>query len=439
MLSVLFLSLFIFLPLFVTIQLKIAGERINQIGLVNVTVFALFVFSVLGTLPLFYHLDEYRYVSGVQNKYIVLKVMFFSSVNIVFFLIGVIYIRKILRLRPVKFSSQDLHPLNGFQKQFLAMAFLFCIVVLFLYLSKVDSIAIFVALTEGSEAAKIARSDMGNSFPGNYHWYKLVMHDLGNVLTFTCYALWLKRKNLLTFIPFLVTASYSTFVAVMATEKAPFAWLLIGLFMIYFLVRNDGFIPLKNVVPFALLLLGTLMMSYLFFMGSSDLTTAAWSVFSRAFSGSISPAYFYLEFFPAHEDYLWGKTFPNPGGLLPYEPYRYTVEVMNWRFPALLESGVVGSAPTVFWGEAYANFGPAGIPVVAFVIGCLTGIVSFFVSKIEVNAFTVGFSVWLMLTFKNLSTTGFSVYFYNIYIIFLVIVVALVLSLRGYFKIRRNV
>jgi hypothetical protein len=235
---------------------------------------------------------------------------------------------------------------------------------------------------------------------------------------------------------FLITFSYSTFVAVMATEKAPFAWLLIGLFMVYFLVKKDGIIPFRKLVPFALLLVSLFMASYIYFMGSRDLGSALWSVFSRAFAGSISPAYFYLEFFPTHQDYLLGRTFPNPGGFMPYEPYRYTIEVMNWRFPSLAGSGVVGSAPTVFWGEAYANFGPAGIPIVAFIMGSLTAITSYLVSKMEINALSIGFLVWLIIIFKNLSTTGFSGYFYSIYIISLILIVILVFSIRGYFRIR---
>lgn len=419
-------------------QLRAAGEYVNQVSLVNVTTVALFVFSVLGTFPLFYFLDEYRYNSGIQDQKLVLTVIFYSSVNIIMFLLGVIFIRKIMGLKPVGFSSRDICGLSRLQVLALIVVFSFCLFVLVNYLAQLDRVAIVVAFTEGVDAAKQARSDMGNSFHGNYHWYKLVMHDVGSFLTFVCFALWLQSRKSTALISFLLTFSYSTFVAIMATEKAPFVWLLIGLFMVYFLVRNDGFVPFRKSIPFALLLIGMLMVFYIFFMGSRDLSTALWSVFSRAFSGSISPAYFYLEFFPAHQDYLYGRTFPNPGGLVPYEPYRYTVEVMNWRFPSLVGSGVVGTAPTVFWGEAYANFGPIGIPIVAFVIGCLVGVVSFLISKVEINAITIGFVVWLILMFKNLSSTGFSVYFYNVYIIFLALLVFLILFARGCIRVRKN-
>ncbi|HDZ9329864.1 TPA: oligosaccharide repeat unit polymerase, partial [Vibrio cholerae] len=300
-------------------------------------------------------------------------------------------------------------------------------------------IALIVALTDGANAAKEARSAMGNSFSGKYHWYKLVIHDLGNLVTFTSFAIWLIRKRAKDALLLITAFSYSVFVAIMATEKGPIAWLLIGLFMVYFLVRSNGFIPFKKLIPFTFLIVGLLIISYIYFMGSGDVGSALGSVFSRAFSGSILPAYFYLEFFPEHQEYLLGRSFPNPGGLMPYEPYRYTIEVMNWLFPDLVGTGVVGTAPTVFWGEAYANFGPLGIPIVAFIIGCLIALVSYLVSKLEINPLTIGFFVWLILIFKDLSVTGFSDYLYNIYIISLALIMFAMLSVRGFIRVRRKI
>ncbi len=395
------------------------------------------MFSIIGTLPLFYFLDDYRYNIGIEDQILVLTVLFYSSVNIIFFLVGAVFIRKVTRLQPVIYDTKYTRPLNLLQKQVLIGFFAFSVLVLIKYLSQLDQIAILISLSEGADAARQARSDMGSSFSGKYHWYKLVMHDLGNLLTFTTFALWLHRKRFYSFIAFIATFTYSTIVAIIATEKAPFAWLLIGLFMTYYLVKNNGFVPFKKMALFAVGVIGILMLAYIVFMDSDNAKSALWSVFSRAFSGSISPAYFYLEFFPAHQDYLLGRTFPNPGGIMPYETYRYTVEVMNWLFPALAKSGVVGSAPTVFWGEAYANFGPIGIPVVAFTMGCIIAVISYLVSKFEINALSTGFIVWLILTFKDLSVTGFSGYLYSVYIIMLSFIVILVFSLRGYILLRK--
>lgn len=433
-----FLLLFFSIPIFSLFLLRLAGERLNQVSIVNITTVAIYLFSILGTFVLFFQVNEYSYNIGVQDPSLVLVVLFYSAINIVFFIFGVIFLRKIVGFDVVPFSSYEIRNISWIQSKLLLLIFTFCIVVLINYLRQLDRIALIVALTDGANAAKQARSAMGNSFPGKYHWYKLVMHDLGNLVSFTSFAIWLTRKRAIDALLLIATFSYSVFVAIMATEKGPMAWLLIGLFMVYFLVRSNGFIPFKKLIPFTFLIVGFLIISYIYFMGSDDVGSALGSVFSRAFSGSILPAYFYLEFFPEHQEYLLGRSFPNPGSLMPYEPYRYTIEVMNWLFPDLIGSGVVGTAPTVFWGEAYANFGPLGIPIVAFIIGCLVAMASSLVSKLEINPLTIGFLVWLILIFKDLSITGFSDYLYNIYIISLAVIIFAMLAVRGFIRVRRK-
>ncbi|WP_421294555.1 O-antigen polymerase [Aeromonas veronii] len=435
----LFLFLFFSTPIFSLFLLRLAGERLNQVSIVNITTIAIYLFSVLGTFVLYFQLDDYRYYTGVQSPTLVLLVLFYSSINLIFFLLGVIFVRKLVGFEVVPFRIYEIRRLSWLQDKLLLLLFAFCMIILINYLRQLDNIALFIALTDGASAAKLARSDMGNSFSGNYHWYKLVMHDLGNLVTFTSFAIWLIRKRVKDALLFISAFFYSAFVAIMATEKGPMAWLLIGLFMVYFLIRSNGFIPFKKLIPFTFLIVGLLIISYIYFMGAGDVGSALWSVFSRAFSGSISPAYFYLEFFPEHQEYLLGRTFPNPGGLMPYEPYRYTIEVMNWLFPDLVETGVVGTAPTVFWGEAYANFGPLGIPIVAFLMGSLVALVSYLVSKLEINPLTIGFFVWLILIFKDLSNSGFSGYFYNIYIISVTVFVVTFLSVLGYIRVRRKI
>ena len=109
---------------------------------------------------------------------------------------------------------------------------------------------------------------------------------------------------------------------------------------------------------------------------------------------------------------------------------------MNWVFPWHIDQGVVGTAPTVFWGEAYANFGPVGIPIIAFMVGFFLSVYGYLISKFEVNPVSIAFFIWSILMFRNLSVTGFSDFLYNIHIIGLFSLFVLVLSLRGRISIR---
>ena len=145
-------------------------------------------------------------------------------------------------------------------------------------------------------------------------------------------------------------------------------------------------------------------------MGVTDPFRAVLNIFSRAFGGSIQPAYHYLEIFPEKKEFLLGLSFPNPGGVFPHQPYALATEVSSWVKPGLAEEGIVGSMPTVFWGEAYANFSYIGLVFIPFIIGFLLFSIDIIASKLIDTPFKIGFYVWLLLHFKNLSVSGFSGY-----------------------------
>jgi hypothetical protein len=404
--------------------------------LVNITTWSIYAFSVVGTLPLFYYLDSYSYNIGIQSKEEILKVLLYSSINLVSFLFGVLSVRRGIKLTPIPIISSDIKPLKFKQKLFSLMTFLFCVFVLVVYIKQIDKIAFFVALTDGFRESKVVRSEMGSSFSGAYHWYSLVMHDIGNLITYIFFASWLLKKNLLSFFLFLITLLYSIFTAIMATEKAPLAWLIIGLIIVYYLVRRSGVLSVKKIFYLVAGVLIALVLLYIFFMGADNIFEAFGLILSRAFSGSIAPAYFYIQFFPEHHDYLLGQTFPNPGGVLPYETFRYTREVSNWVFPNLADKGIVGSMPTVFWGESFVNFGPIAIPLIGYLTGSITAISSYIISKFEINPISIGFIVSFILVFKNLSVTGFSGFIVNFSLISVTLFLIFALSLYGYITIR---
>lgn len=436
MLEIAFLFLFFSSPLFIFYLLKIAGEKINKISIVNVTTVSIYIFSFLGTLPLFFMMDEYRVATGVTDRETVFLTLTCSFVNIIFFLSGVIFIRKILRLNPLQIVSSRISGLSAGQKFITLCFFAFVCLILFIYIKKVGEIALFTAIQQGAAEAAIARSNMGNNLGGGgYHWYYLVLHNIGFLLTLNFYAIFIINKNVINLFLFIISFLVSSFIATMATEKAAFIGLLMALVMMHYLVKANGLLPKKSLIALGVVVISFLIIFYIIFMGSSTVLDAFSSIISRAFSGSISPAYFYLQYFPGAQEFLVGRTFPNPGGFLPYTPVRYTVEVMNWVFPEMLSGQVVGSMPTVFWGEAYANFGFLGIPIIGLIMGVVVALVSYLFSRLELNTMTVAFFVWLIFHFKTLAITGFSGFLYDFHLIFMSIVLFVVLLGNGKFKI----
>ena len=201
-------------------------------------------------------------------------------------------------------------------------------------------------------------------------------------------------------------------------------------------VVSDGKYPVKSIFKLVFSLLAILVLFYIYFMGSSDAGSALLSILSRVFTGGIAPAYYYLEHFPNMVDFLLGKSLPNPGGLLPFEPYHLTAEASFWIYPDNAIKGIVGSAPTVFWGELYANWGIFGVLLIPFFVGIGVFIISYLVDKLESTPLKVGFIVWLALHLKNLSESGISGFLADTYFVIIFILILLITALANSGRIK---
>jgi len=308
--------------------------------------------------------------------------------------------------------------------------FLFGLFVLLNYINKIglSNIALFAVLdiTETGEKASYLRSEMGNNFSGKYHWYSLFMRDFIQLSSLAFFARYISLKSMLSLVTFTLSFIVTSFSMTTSIEKGPFMWYLVSLLMVYILIKNKGYFSLIKMLialPFFLLIIGFI---YVQFMGASNVYIGFKAAFSRILTGQIQGVYHYLSVFPEKKDFLLGLSMPNPGGIFPWEPYRLTVEVMNIVFPAQYNSnGVVGSMPTFFWGEMYANFGYLGILIPPVFIGILLYWFNFQFIRLKSSPLIVAAFVWFVLHFRVLSGTGLSKYFLDINAFFMFIILSI--------------
>lgn len=435
MIDFLFIISYFTIPIIVIKIMHGLNLRLFTISLPSFVMISMFVFAYIGLMPLYFEWNEYRVQTGVDDKFLVFQVFVYSVTSIFCLLGGFAYAKYILKLNTY---SSSLVMRTLYKKEFfLLILFLcFCFIVLFLYLSKVPQIALFSLFDGGILDAKIARSNMGNNFDGKYYRYSLIMHDLLNIITYILFSNWLLKRNKLVLLLFAIAFVGSSFTALMAIEKAPFAWLLIGIFLTYYLTLLGGKIPIKGMVKLLVVLFSVLITLYLYLHGSSDVLSALGSVVGRALTGGIQPAYHYLEYFPTHGDFLFGTSMPNPGGIMPYEPAGLTKLIYSWKFPEKAEVGIVGSMPTVFWGEAYANFSFYGVVIISFLVGIIIWTVEYFVNKLENTPIKIGIFVWLLLHYHAVGVTGFSKFIFDFALIGILGVAFLMIMLANNLKIK---
>lgn len=435
MIDLSFVLLFLMIPFVVQHLMKLSGMSLSLFSIPSFVTFSMLFFAYAGILPLYFGWDEYRYYIGIQDQKLVLKIFLFSSWTIITMTLGFVFCRYVLGVKIIQ-SSTKTRSFHAKESIATYALFLACLIVLALYLSKLQSIALFVAMSNAGGDIGASRSLMGNDFAGKYHWYNLFMRDVLNVVAFSFYANWLVNRKKVGFIIFVAAALAASFSAIMASEKGPFAWCLIGLFLVHVFVVSDGKYPVKSIIKLVFSLLVILVLFYIYFMGSSDVGSALLSILSRVFTGGIAPAYYYLEHFPSMVDFLLGKSLPNPGGLLPFEPYHLTAEASFWIYPDNAIKGIVGSAPTVFWGELYANWGIFGVLLIPFFVGIGVFIISYLVDKLESTPLKVGFIVWLALHLKNLSESGISGFLADTYFVIIFILILLITALANSGRIK---
>lgn len=386
-------------------------------------------FAFVGILPLYFGWDEYRTSVGITDKDIIFKILVFSSIAYLIFMFSYFFFSKVFNYNTHKtntLTGQDsnLTELNSVHKVYLFILLGISTVIFAFYLSRLPEIPL-LAVIKGYSSTEVKqfRSLSTNDFSGSLHYYKLFFETTYTFITFAFFSNYLLKPSKQNKVLFLISIVLAAFGALYSTQKAVIIWLIIGLMFVYLITLNKK-LKIKSIVKSTFFAVFILFFLYKYFMGMQEKNSLdiILSIFSRTFSGQLAPAYYYLELFPSQIQFLHGRSFPNPGGVLPWEHYRLVVEVMNFKFQHLQSVGIVGSAPTAFWGESYVNFGIYGILFFAIYVGFLLALTDLFFKKSKRTPITISIYVWLILEFKNIALTGISNFLFNLDIIWIIII-----------------
>ena len=320
-----------------SILLKYSEVKILTISIPSFLIIVIFIFQYLGFPILFFFLDDSR-AYYVQDRAIIWEMFLWSSFTITLIIIG--FIAACRSFGPLHLADQynaftnSIIPLRFLQRLMLLILFIISALVLFVYIYIIgwNNIALFSVINISDQEISIEalRSNMANAFKGKYHWYRLFMRDFLTIASVAFFGQWLLRKNFFSFTIFILSFLICTFSMLMAIEKGPVLWYLISLVMIYTIIKHQGRFQFKQLVIiifFGFFISGLM---YVYFMNTQSLWKGIENSISRIFAGQIQALYHYLEFFPEQISFLWGRSFPNPGGLLPFELQCFFEEPIKW-------------------------------------------------------------------------------------------------------------
>ena len=244
------------------------------------------------------------------------------------------------------------------------------VLVTFLYYQQIDIPIMGVFSGVETKMLAMLRSDATNNFDGKYYAYNLFKGSLLTALVLISF--FLRHRGFYRYL-FFGLLILRTFTCLAEIQKGPIVQLIILLLLAWYFEKYK----INKMVLFiiGMIIVGVIITMYVFFMGAdvSDnelFFTTICGILRRVFVGQsvgVEWSIVYVDRF----GFLDGASMPNPAGILPFTYVRYSVVLMEMVNPQLLELGIVGSMPTVFWGEIYANFGMFMALISMVVVGAL--------------------------------------------------------------------
>ena len=206
-----------------------------------------------------------------------------------------------------------------------------------------------------TDLAKLRESSTTTFKLGKLHRYKFFMAQL---IPFLVVLALLKskltKKNVWRLL-FFILAVFAMYRSISDLQKKPLLDFIILLFIALWIFR--GKINWQQVGILIGVSFGILSLMYIYIMGLTNRPFLALleGISSRLFLGQTAPLYYYFSLFPDSHDFLYGASLPNPAGIFQFEHFPIT----KWIFVNGLNRSweIVGTAPSAFIGEMYANFG----------------------------------------------------------------------------------
>ena len=215
----------------------------------------------------------------------------------------------------------------------------------------------FLKLFGSDQGANALRSQGVRALPDRPWKYFTFIYYLIPFTSWYFWQQWSAKKNKKLFSFALVASSVALFFSVLSLQKGP--PLIYILFSILLLIRlGEIKVSVKTCIWGAIALVGYFIFSGVVFSGiEQGGLKPLKAMLNRVFVGQNFSSLYYLDFFPRYGDFLMGRGFPNPRGILPYEVVNVPKSLWLHYKSYLLEQGVKGSLPAYFPMQFYANFG----------------------------------------------------------------------------------
>jgi len=367
----------------------------------------------------------------MTNTITLRKVLFLTTIFFPFYVLGINGADIIASMRHNNELSNYLKDVksntcNNYSN-IVVFIFLVGIFVFVLYLKKIPFVPILSVISpQGKSPMYFRFAAVGDLFEGKIWWHKYFYAYIPYFISYIAFYNALNERGKKWKIISITIIVYCIFISIFDIQKAPIIFYLISLFFVYYAFKPN----VKSKISVYLLTSGLaiilVILMYVFFMGR-DYKNALTEATHRALTGQIQGLYGIIEDFS--DEYLWGKSFPpffiNVLGINFYDLDREMKLYIHFYIDP--STGMVGRAPTVYFGEVYANFGLLitfiSMIFVPFVLRLIDNI---FLYKAPRNSIFLSFYIFLIFHYKDLALSRFSPFLFDAQLILMIFILLII-------------
>lgn len=418
---------------------KVAGSisllKPNMISLIYY--YSLLLSSFIGPLLIALNIDKhYMLVRLEHQEYRTLGFIYIGFI-MVFLPLTMLLISKWTGFNAKEefnhYISKPLHISKSDSRDFfyvIASFSLVCILSIVYTFLKLEHIPI-LELLKGSSNLGQLRIEAGRGFQGNQYIRNIFAIGLTPLLSFTAYVYACKTPLKRWRILFIILFALSLLVNIYDLQKAP-----VFFYILMFLLLNlyIGVIKLNYRIIFSLGILGSvlLILMYVFIQGVTspkEFLSYNTGPIGRMILSQIAPFYLHLDLFGDEIPFLNGKSLPNLLlSLYDVEQIRSARLTMEHYYPEKVSAGIAGVLNTIYAGEAYANFGVAGIIIGTLYIAVFVQVMYICFIRLPKHPLTLSVFLYFTVNIPRVIVGGFVDFVFNpFWILIFVLFVGLLL------------
>lgn len=413
--------------LLVTLLFRMAAGSldIKKINLISYAYYNILVFSLTGASLVFLGFRDHYLIADIKTEAVIDKTYLFLCYACMVFPVVTILCNYILNGRKISMQYEGyLHKSveyrNGERTVFIlstvmAVAGITATVYMFACIGYVP----ILRLNQTSEELARISSQVNRNFTGNSYIKNIIVLTFVPLFSYLTYVYWRtskkKKWGMLFFLFFVTGILAKTY----DLSKAPVIYYAFHFIVIEVVLNNRRLF--RYLFAFSILGFICIFLQYKYIMGyDTTFFTIRSGPGGRIFMTQIATLFLHVQAFPEQLPYLNGASLPTVLAKLTGVTdswVRSGREVMKLYNAAAVSNGTAGSMNAFFIGEAYANWGTAGVLAAPVIIGLHFSAAFTLLLKLKKTPLSITLYIALFQMLTGALQGGFVDYLYNIGII----------------------